>query len=334
MRYATTLAALAACALLAAGCGSSASDPCDPACRAGYECYYGICVPSGSDAGTDGGADGDTVRPDDAGPELTEVPPDIVVDSGCADPLVCDDGDPCTLDQCDPAGACLHPPAPDSTPCADDGDPCSQDVCMAGVCVHPVATECCTDPAMCDDFDPCTTDVCNADHLCVHEAIPDCCGRDADCLWAGHLWECDAAAGTCYDPPGGEFCAACMTRRDCGDGGESSDDWCVRYAWNDAGCTKDCRDDTDCPGGSYCRGLEGESPCSPGDSACICVSRLGSCEAYNTFGRGCMGDEMCRGCDACDELVCRDGACTWPCEVPEDCPLGAVCEAELCTPAG
>lgn len=321
------LLALPLAAVLVAGCGRSSSEPCDPACRAGFECYYGICLPSGFDAGTDG----DTVHPDDAA-DRPETPDDAPYDTGCADPAICDDGDPCTLDLCEPAGGCSHPPVPDGTGCPDDGDPCSQDVCMAGACVHPAAEECCLAPEECDDGDPCTTDDCGPDHLCRNEPIPDCCARDADCLWEGHLWECDPESHVCYDPPGGEFCASCMTRRDCGDGGESSDDWCVRYAWNDAGCTKDCRDDADCPGASYCRSLERESACTAADAACICVSRFGSCAAYNTYGAPCLVDASCRSCDACDDLVCRGSACTWPCEGPEECPLGAVCADGVCAP--
>jgi hypothetical protein len=267
-------------------------------------------------------------------PDVHEVPPDVPIDTGCADPTACDDGDPCTLDLCDPSGGCLHPAAPDLTPCADDGDPCSQDVCVAGSCVHPVAEECCLSPAECDDGNPCTTDDCGEDHLCRNELIPDCCSRDADCLWADHLWECDVAAGACYDPPGGEFCAICMTRRDCGDGGESSDDWCATYDWDDRGCTKDCLDDTDCPGGAFCRSSVGETRCSTGEAGCFCVARLGSCAAYNVFGRECMGDAGCRTCGACGELVCRGGACTWSCDELQDCPLGSTCVDAICTPAG
>ncbi|MBN1773143.1 MAG: hypothetical protein JXB32_17890, partial [Deltaproteobacteria bacterium] len=186
----------------------------------------------------------------------------------------------------------------------------------------------------CDDGNPCTTDVCGEDHLCRNEAIPDCCTRDADCLWEGHLWECDAESRTCYDPPAGDFCDTCTRRNYCGDGGDDSDDWCVTYAWNDVGCSKDCRDDIDCPGGAFCRSLTTDAACTAADAACICVSRLDSCAAYNTYGRGCLLDATCRTCDRCDDLVCHEGACTWPCEVPQDCPFGAVCEGGLCIPAG
>lgn len=324
----TTHLALPFAVILATGCGSSSSEPCDPACRTGFECYYGICLPSGFDAA------GETPPPPDDAGDRPDVPiDDVPHDTGCVDPALCDDGNPCTLDVCEPTGGCSNSPLPDDTGCPDDGDPCSQDVCMMGRCVHPVATECCLSPETCDDGDPCTTDDCGPDHLCRNERIPDCCTRDADCLWAGHLWECDTSANTCYDPPGGEFCAGCGTRRECGDGGESSDDWCVRYEWNDAGCSKDCRDDVDCPGASACRSLSREAPCAPEDSACICVSILGSCTAYNAFGSPCLVDASCRTCEACDDLVCREGACTWPCSEPDDCPFGAVCNGEVCVPA-
>jgi uncharacterized delta-60 repeat protein len=44
------------------------------------------------------------------------------------------DASPCTLDQCNGAGTCLHPPDNDGGPC-DDGDICTQDACQGGVCV-------------------------------------------------------------------------------------------------------------------------------------------------------------------------------------------------------
>jgi hypothetical protein len=50
-------------------------------------------------------------------------------------PTACDDGNPCTVDGCDPTGSCTHAAAPDGTAC-DDGNPCTtEDTCSAGVCV-------------------------------------------------------------------------------------------------------------------------------------------------------------------------------------------------------
>lgn len=48
----------------------------------------------------------------------------------------CDDGNPCTLDFCDPvASRCVYTLL-DNVPCADEGVFCTVDVCVGGVCQH------------------------------------------------------------------------------------------------------------------------------------------------------------------------------------------------------
>ncbi|MFH1531226.1 MAG: hypothetical protein ABIK09_10920 [Pseudomonadota bacterium] len=76
----------------------------------------------------------------------------------------CDDGNPCTADNCPGSNAvCQFPPIEGccltSTEC-DDGDVCSQDVCTgANVCEH--YNLCCASDAECNDGDDeCTNDLC------------------------------------------------------------------------------------------------------------------------------------------------------------------------------
>ncbi|MBI5501342.1 MAG: hypothetical protein HY907_13940 [Deltaproteobacteria bacterium] len=290
----------------AMGCGGAPQ--CDPACRAGFECYYGVCTPA---VPTDGGADGagdvpadvvgteDVTSPGDEGGVDAYEALDTRETGTCTGPRDCDDGDPCSQDLCDTVtGSCYNPPAPDGTACADDFDPCTGDVCRGG--------------------------------WCAHEPTGECCSRDADCMWPDHLWECDAATGTCYDPPRGEFCAPCTDRTTCGDGGDASDDWCVIYSYTSRGCSKDCLDDLDCPGGGICWTSDNR-PCDPGEYGCYCVSRLGSCEALARFGDFCMADAMCRTCgEPCNFLICPSGYCTWNCDTDADCVWGAVCDGGVC----
>ncbi len=70
-----------------------------------------------------------------------------LLDANCqcigGSPTVCDDGDPCTIDSCDPATGCVFIAAPAGTAC-DDNDPCTvNDVCSgSGVCAGtPVTTD-------------------------------------------------------------------------------------------------------------------------------------------------------------------------------------------------
>ncbi len=63
---------------------------------------------------------------------------------------VIDDGDPCTLDECDPLRGVVHAPVP-----VDDGDACTRDACdpRTGAVTH--------DPVDLDDRDDCTFDSCD-----------------------------------------------------------------------------------------------------------------------------------------------------------------------------
>jgi len=109
----------------------------------------------------------------------------------------CSDGDPCTIDSCDPAtGACLHASvdkqaAPEPPECADDtgcddGDACTEDHCIfvgPGECGGSGWAYCDHQPlvgcggcmvAGCDDGNPCTLDVCQGDGSCRHDALEGC----------------------------------------------------------------------------------------------------------------------------------------------------------------
>ncbi len=97
--------------------------------------------------------------------------------------MACDDGDPCTVDACDPVTGCTHG-APMS---CDDGNPCTDDTCGPTGCMHTNNTAACDDqdacttgevcadghcgggtPLSCDDDDPCTNDSCDPASGCQH----------------------------------------------------------------------------------------------------------------------------------------------------------------------
>jgi uncharacterized repeat protein (TIGR01451 family) len=70
-------------------------------------------------------------------------------------PIVCDDGDACTADSCEPVNGCRHDPLS-----CDDGLPCTTDSCDPAVgCVHVALS--------CDDGNPCTDDGCTG-LTCIH----------------------------------------------------------------------------------------------------------------------------------------------------------------------
>jgi hypothetical protein len=176
LRVATVLVTLAGCAN-----GPSAPAPAS----------------AGTTTGSDGGGGGGDGGGDGAGP-CAGVPPDL------------DDGNPCTIDACDPAQGITHTPAaagsacggggvcevvcdgagqcvPGAPPDLDDGNPCTIDTCDPAMgIVHAPA------PAgtPCPDADPCTLETCDGASACaivVAAAVDDgdSCTLDA----------CDPAAG-------------------------------------------------------------------------------------------------------------------------------------------
>jgi alpha-tubulin suppressor-like RCC1 family protein len=83
-----------------------------------------------------------------------------------------DDGDPCTVDTCDPVNGITHVVAADGTSCCAAPDACSTEASRApgsAVCVYPVLP----DMQPCDDGDPDTSgETCHAG-MCIPVATPD-----------------------------------------------------------------------------------------------------------------------------------------------------------------
>ena len=142
-----------------------------------------------------------------------------VIDENCncvGTPIVCDDGNACTDDYCDPVtGMCNFTVAGNGTSC-DDGNPCTtNDHCESGFCTG--------DPIDCDDGNPCTIDYCDPVLGCVHEPVSEgtecddgdpctindrcqggiCMGDPIDCDDGdpNTIDSCDPATGACIHTP-------------------------------------------------------------------------------------------------------------------------------------
>lgn len=189
--------ALVGALLTAFGCGDTTRD--------GSLHGYDPGLPFGTDAVDD---TSDATTKPDAQPDLqADTPPDVPP-TACAADLDCDDGKPCTADNCRDDGTCQHgiitghcliqgvclddgaaqygnackACQPGLSPVAwtpvagacDDGDPCTAgDTCDDGACQP-------GQPDPCDDGNPCTADQCQPGVGCVHEG--ECaCTKDADC---------------------------------------------------------------------------------------------------------------------------------------------------------
>ena len=224
----------------------------------------------------------------------------------CVDASLCDDGDPCTEDACEPATGCTH--APVDGPC-DDGDACTTgDACAAGDCLA-------TGGLGCDDLNPCTDDACDPQLGCT--AAPNTAPCD------------DASACTIGDACAGGWCLGDPLA--CDDTLPCTDDACDPVT----GCTHahltgPCEDGDACTTGDACAGgdclptgaLECDdlNPCT--DDACD--PQLGCTAAPNTAP--CDDANPCTTGDAC-----AGGWCT---AEPVACaaPSGP-CAVAYCDPA-
>ena len=176
---------------------------------------------------------------------------------GCVNAQGCDDGQPCTTDDC-VSGGCLHAPVPGC--CAADsqcgnGDPCWTGKCTDGSCSNEPIAGCCTAGVCCDlashqlqaaKFACGSTPLeveyqCQGNDVQQRQAIAGCDGVTADgcsidlslATWDG--WKtvssCDGAceltnSGEMPTCAGGSI-AECLENAACDDGNDCTKDTCV-----------------------------------------------------------------------------------------------------------
>ena len=142
------------------------------ACTTAEHCKGGLCVGAKIVCN-----DGDLCTVDDC----DSIDSCVALANGVA---ACDDNDACTADSCDKINGCAHMGL-DGGFC-DDGDPCSSaDTCSAGKCKGKPG-------GACDDGNPCTDDSCAGDgKSCLHKANVAPCGDGRTCL-NGQCGGCEA----------------------------------------------------------------------------------------------------------------------------------------------
>ncbi len=291
--------------------------------------------------------------------------------------------DPCMANMCDPAdGRCKETPVNEGSLC-DDEDPCTvNDVCRSGICAG--------DSAPCDDANECTTDSCDAVSGCLHVNNTSACDdgnectaadacRDGMCIGTrmvecGCLLDADCAALEDANPCNGTLSCvdfACVV--DPATVVRCSDPFgkpCQRSACNPATgrCAivkladdRPCVDDNSCTYDEYC--LDGECtgteiPCNDNN---LCTDdycdQYGGCfHSYNTAGcedgDPCSVEDHCQNgkCVAGADRACDDGKpCTLDmcssttgcyaipitepgigCDTGDPCIIGATCQNGLC----
>ncbi len=246
-------------------------------------------------------------------------------------PVVCEDNDGCTDNQCAPAIGCQFPF--NSAPCQDDGNQCTEDICSDGTCLHKAwddATFCndddactfldicagttCTGlPVTCDDGDPCTNDVCISPTGCSHPNNTASCDDSNPCTENDVCSDgtCDGSAVTCDD------------------GNPCTDDSCDPAT----GCTVtfntgSCDDGNSCTTNDLCADgvcIGGQTNCDDGDpcTSDSCVG--GQCQHANAAnGILCDDNSACTSFD-----FCLNGECSG---VEVECNDGNECTSDSCDP--
>jgi FOG: WD40-like repeat len=321
----------------------------------GDACAGGTCIPGDpvdcddGNACTEDGCDASsgcthgalTGVPCDDGSVCTEG--DLCLDGQClaGAPIDCGDGNPCTIDACDPTLGCTHEASTD--PC-DDGDACTTgDVCSDGACVG--------EPIDCDDGNGCTEDTCNPFVGCKHDKAPSgtpCDDGDpctaADACQAGVCvglapTNCDDGSpctkDTCDTAQGGCVHTAAGVTVPCDDGDKCTwGDTCAGVACKGKpvdcddfnGCTVDA-----CDPQTGCVHTPADGPCDDGDvcteeDACI----GGFCKGKPTTA--CDDGDPCTQ-DICDPMAgCASLPSAGPCEDGDPCTVGDTCTDGVCVP--
>lgn len=227
-----------------------------------------------------------------------------------------DDGIECTLDQCDDAGACIHPNRPAGFACGDatDTDCNNPDTCNAsGQCVNnkEAAGTACT-----SDANECTDDTCTAGGDCAHTNNTASCDDGSYCNGA------DTCAGGSCGVHAGNPCPGADGDGNCSETCDEDSD----------SCTAPDPNGTACDDGSYCNGTETcqagvcagstGNPCPgpDGDDNCSesCNEDANNCTAPDTDGSSCTDGAFCTGADSCQSGSCSVHAGN-PCSGGSEC---------------
>ncbi len=248
---------------------------------------------------------------------------------------ICDDGEECTTDSCDPTDGCHNDAVTDGTECGSrycSGQDWMKPTCQSGACTGSELVQTCAGPLVCS-----ATETCDPQDGCVAGTVPPdgtpCDEGDGqDGNWcnsscqsqvctAGAVPTCDDGllcngSETCDDASGcvPGIAAADGTACDQGDGQDGN--WCNSSCQSRV-CTPGAA--PTCDDGLLCNGSE---TC---DDASGCVS--GTAPANGTPCDEGAGDNG----DLCDSS-CQSGACVVTAAVCDD---GLICNGtETCDPTG
>ncbi|MSQ84353.1 MAG: hypothetical protein EXR77_15950 [Myxococcales bacterium] len=279
----------------ATGVGTCALPCQDGACAEGFECVPlivngipagQICVPK------------PTCTPK---PEVCNGADDNC--DGKTDEGFCFDGNPCSDDICNAAGACGHPN--NAAPC-DDGNACSAgDFCKDGQCNA-------GGKSACDDGSACTKDTCDATNgTCVNLKLQGGC-EDGDACTLGD----QCLDGLCIAGAG----LKCDDTNPCSDDSCDPKIGCVNLA-NLAKCNDGdpCTVDDGCAKG-VCKG-GGQLPCDDAVECTLDACKGGIC-IHLPIAATCSDGNFCTEAD-----LCKNGQCVGS---AKDCADNSPCTIDTC----
>jgi len=257
-------------------------------------------------------------------------------------PVICEDGNLCTIDTCDTLLGCGSVPIV----CADDGNPCTDDACVNGGCPYDSIQGCCQTTADCDDNNGCTTDACIGS-ICQNTVILNCCSTAADCNDSSLCTIDKCVAGACQNIPipscddldacTFDFCdpaAGCShSPVNCDDFDACTADSCFSLS----GCfssTITCDDSSLCTSDG-CNSVTGcvfipVINCNDGNPCTndTCNAQSGLCSYDTIQGCGNPCDTMtCSDNSLCTADTCLNGQCAY---TAIDCSDGDVCTLDSC----
>ena len=202
--------------------------------------------------------------------------------NGAVDDGLCDDGNPCTDDICDPLMGCSH--VWNESPCDDDNSCTVNDHCIQGDCVGVEMN--------CDDGNMCTDDLCNPE-------------QGGGCYWVNNTNGCTDDGNPCTaDGCGDGVClhqpangVSCDDGNPCTDGDFCQSAQCVPGAPTNCDDENDCTVDSCDPGQGCTHNADDGAPCVYDVIDGVCEVD-GFCDA-----EVCVPESNCQ-CADCNFCVC------------------------------
>lgn len=212
--------------------------------------------------------------------------------------LICNDGNPCTSDKCDPlkctgagadevCGQCVFPGVPDGAACTDSNLCTTADSCQAGTCKGITA--------QCDDKNDCTNDGCQPGGGCTHGAKEGFCSDGDPCTTVDKC-----ASGKCAG-----------TAKDCKDTNSCTKDSCnaATGACNHDVFVGPCDDGNACTTNDLCQDSVCDGAkldCDDGNPCTLdtCDTLVGCKHPFAGGGTPCDDGFSCTGGDVCSAGKC------------------------------